>query len=87
MSKSLDEFIEGRLKEETASIQIWVDGEMKATINEAIRVCEEWCGMDAYEHGYDKLTDEHTCDDARGRQCSADELLNKLKSWAGDHGK
>lgn len=53
-------------------------------VKEVLRVCEEWCGMDAYEHDYDKPTDEHSCDNSRGRQCSADELLNKLKSWAGE---
>lgn len=46
-----------------------------------IAACEGWCGMDAYEHGYDKPCDEHSCDNARGKQCSADELLDFIKQW------
>ena len=50
------------------------------TLAEAIQKAEEWCGYDAYETDYDKSCDEHTCDRCRGVNCSADELLNFLKT-------
>lgn len=53
----------------------------KIVAAEILRVAEEWNGMDAYEHGYDKPTDEHSCDNCRGRQCSAEELYDFLKSY------
>lgn len=43
-----------------------------------IELAEEWCGVNAYDS--DSITDEHTCDDSRGRNCSADELLDYLKT-------
>jgi hypothetical protein len=43
-----------------------------------LEAMEEWCGMDAYEHGFDKATDEHSCDDCRGVNCSAMELTDYI---------
>lgn len=52
----------------------------RMTLQDAIQKAEEWCGYDAYETDYDKSTDEHTCDRCRGVNCSADELLDFLKT-------
>ena len=71
--KSLEEFIEGFNSNDKVVAEI--------TAAEILRVAEEWNGMDAYEHGYDKPTDEHSCDNCRGRQCSAGELYDFLKSY------
>lgn len=79
--KSLAEFI----KDECALLP----SDYKAYTEEAFRVCaaellsvaKEWCAMDAYEQGYDKVTDEHSCDDSRGRNCSADELYDFLNNY------
>lgn len=43
---------------------------------------EEWCGINAYDA--DKgACDEHTVDECRGRQCSAEELFDHLKELCG----
>jgi hypothetical protein len=44
-----------------------------------IELAEEWCGWNAYDSDR-RPTDEHTCDDSRGVNCSADELLDYLKT-------
>lgn len=40
---------------------------------------ECWCGCSAY--GEHLPCDEHNCDDSRGRNCSADELLDEIKKY------
>lgn len=82
--KSLEEFIEkivvNIMLENIVDLRIAKEiGNLTAA--EILRVCEEWNGMDAYEHGYDKPTDEHSCDNCRGRQCSAGELYDFLKFY------
>lgn len=44
-----------------------------------IEACEMWCGMHTYID--EKICDEHDCDDSQGRQRSADELLDFIKTW------
>lgn len=43
---------------------------------------EVWCGINAYDSDKGPC-DEHSCDESRGRQCSADELLDYAKRICG----
>ena len=54
------------------------------SIKELISKMKEWCGYDAFERGYDKPTDEHSCDNSRGQNSPADELLAYAESLLPD---
>lgn len=50
----------------------------EAYLEKLIEACEDWCGINAFDA--DKgACDEHNCDDDRGMNCSANELLDYIK--------
>ncbi len=53
----------------------------ETTAEHLIDQMERWCAIDAYNSD-NGPTDEHSIDDSRGKQCSAEELLIWLKKYA-----
>lgn len=77
MTKSLEEFI-GKYQHPS-------DKEaMRIAIKEALRVCEEFCNEEIRRKEYSPGGHPMNVVDIWGHIHSANDLLNKLKSWAGE---
>lgn len=77
-NRSMDEILPPEEQENWPIFQAAFQAARLAERREILSWMEDWCGINAYDADRGPC-DEHTVDDCRGLNCSAEDLLDALK--------